>query len=37
LTFIPALKFLIIGCLSGLIFWFIVCWRHDFEASDQAP
>ncbi len=36
-TFIAALKFVLIGCLGGLIFWFIVCWRHDFNASDRTP
>ena len=36
-TFVPALQFVLIGCLSGLIFWLIVCWRHDFHVSDRAP
>ena len=36
-TFIAALKFVLIGCLGGLIFWFIACWRHDFNASDRTP
>ena len=35
-TFVPALNFVLIGCLSGLIFWLIVCWRHDFHVSDRA-
>ena len=33
--FIPALKSVLIGCLGGLIFWLIVCWRHDFNAADR--
>ncbi len=37
LTFVPALKFVLIGCLSGVFFWLIVCWRHDFHVSDRAP
>ncbi len=36
-VFIPALKLVLIGCLGGLIFWFIVCWRHNFNASDRSP
>ncbi len=35
--FVPALKLVLIGCLGGLIFWFIACWRHDFNASDRTP
>ena len=33
--FIPELRLVLIGCLGGLIFWFIACWRHDFNASDR--
>ncbi len=36
-TVIAALKFVLIGCLGGLIVWFIACWRHDFNASDRTP
>ena len=35
--FFPELRLVLIGCLGGLIFWFIVCWRHDFNASDRTP
>ncbi len=34
---VPALKSVLIGCLGGVIFWFIACWRHDFNASDRTP
>ncbi len=36
-TVIAALKFVLIGCLGGVVFWFIACWRHDFNASDRTP
>jgi len=36
-TFIAALKFVLVGCLGGVVFWFIACWRHDFNASDRTP
>ncbi len=35
--FITALRFVLIGCLGGVVFWFIACWRHDFNASDRTP
>ena len=35
--FIPELRFVLIGCLGGVIFWLIACWRHDFNASDRTP
>ena len=35
--FIPALKLLLVGFLGGVIFWFIACWRHDFNVSDLTP
>ena len=35
--FVPDLRLVLIGCLGGLIFWFIVCWRHDFNGSDRTP
>ncbi len=34
---VPELRLVLIGCLGGLIFWFIACWRHDFNASDRTP
>ena len=36
-TFIDPLKFILVGFLGGVIFWFIACWRHDFNASDRTP
>ncbi len=36
-TFIDALKFILVGFLGGVIFWFIACWRHDFNAADRTP
>ena len=34
---VPELRLVLIGCLGGLIFWFIACWRHDFNAADRTP
>ncbi len=34
---VPALRLVLVGFLGGVIFWFIACWRHDFNAADRTP